>query len=47
MLLEKGGNGLKGLAFLELLGKWVVGQWYASLIFVVVQRRFEKGMKRR
>jgi hypothetical protein len=33
------------LAILEFLGEWVIGQWYAGLLFVVLQSGLEKGLK--
>jgi hypothetical protein len=47
LLLEKGSDGLDGLAILELLGEWVFGQGNAGLPFIVVQGLLEEGFNAR
>ena len=43
LLTKNGGNGLYGVAVLELLGEWMFSQCYARLLFIVLQNGLEKN----
>ena len=42
LISKNGGDGLDGITVLELLGEWVLGQWYARLVLVVLQSNLKE-----
>ena len=42
--MKNGGNGLDGVAVLEPIGEWMLRQFYARLLFVVLQGGLKKHL---
>lgn len=44
LFTKNGGDGLDGITILELLGKWMIAQYYARLPFVALQGSLEEHL---